>query len=146
MVAPHDAEINLDAYARITIALGRAGPARRGVLAAHGLDEDRWQQIDDAWQARLSDAMDQGTDEVPVAPFLEQFARAMDRAHSDDSQVMSLERFVQATRIVRLGGDVAKGLESVGLTVDAYLQANRHWMQRMAQDDDLAASFQRALA
>lgn len=146
MVAPHDAEINLDAYARIMVALGRAGTARAQVLAAHGLEEDRWQAIDDAWQARLSEAIDEGTEEVPVPPFIEQFARAMDQRQSDDSQVMSLERFVEATRVVSRGGDVTKSLEAVGLTVDAYLQANRHWMQRMAQDDDLAATFRQKLA
>jgi hypothetical protein len=145
MVAPHEAEINLDAYARLTVALGRAGAGRDGVLAAHGLDEDRWQQIEDSWHARLSDAMDQTSDEVPVPPLLDQFARAMDRAQSDDSQVMSLERFAEATRAVRRGGDVGKALERLGLTVDAYLQANHHFMQRMTKDEDLAAAFRRAV-
>jgi hypothetical protein len=145
MVAPHEAEINLDAYARITVALRRAGLARDPALAAYGLDEARWQAIDDVWQARLSAAIEEGTDDVPVSPFLEQFARAMDRAESDDSQVMSFERFVEATRIVRRGGDVGRGLERLGVTVDSYLQANRHFMQRMAKDDELAASLRRAL-
>jgi hypothetical protein len=145
MVAPHDAEINLDTYARISVALGRAGEARDAVLSAHGLDEAAWQAIDDAWQARLSEAMDQVSDEIPVPPFIDQFSRAFDRAQSDDSQVMNLERYIEATRIVRKGGDPTKGLERMGLTVDAYLQANRHYMQRMAQDEELAAAFQSAL-
>ena len=145
MVAPHDAEINLDAYARLTVALSRAGEARDGVLTAHGLDEDRWQAIDDVWQARISRAMDEGTDEQPVAPFLEQFAKAMDRAQSDDTQVITFERFVEATRAMSLGGDVAKSLGALGVTVDQYVQANRYWVKRMATDDELASAFQRAL-
>ena len=145
MVAPHEAEINLDAYARLTVALARAGSKRDAVLALHGLDENRWQAIDDLWQARLSDALEAGTDEVPVQPFLEQFSRAMDRAQSDDSQVMSLERFADATRAVSRGGDVSKALEHLGLTPDDYLHANHYWMQRMAQDDELAETFRRAL-
>jgi hypothetical protein len=145
MVAPHETEINLDAYARLTVALGRAGDKRDAVLAAHGLDETRWQAIDDAWQMRLSEAMDQISDEVPVPPFLEQFSHAMDRAQSDDTQVMTLERFVEATRVVRRGGDVGRGLERLGLTMDEYLHANRHWMQEMAKDDELAVSFRQAL-
>lgn len=40
MVAPHEAEINLDAYARLLVALSRAGERRATVLAAHSLDED----------------------------------------------------------------------------------------------------------
>jgi hypothetical protein len=145
MVAPHDAEINLDAYARLTVALSRAGEARDTVLATHGLDEDRWQAIDDVWQARIAEAMDEGTDEQPVSPFVEEFAKAMDRAQSDDSQVLTFERYVQATRAMSRGGDVAKSLGALGVTVDAYVQANRYWVRRMATDDELAGAFQRAL-
>jgi hypothetical protein len=145
MVAPHEAEINLDAYARLTVALARAGSKRDAVLGLHGLDENRWQAIDDLWQARLSDALEAGTEEVPIQPFVEQFSRAMDRAQSDDSQVMSLERFADATREVSRGGDVSKALERLGLTPDDYLHANHYWMQRMAQDDELAETFRRAL-
>jgi len=146
MVAPHEAEINLDAYARLLVALNRAGVEQRDrVLASHGLDEARWQTIDDAWQERLSQAMDEGTDEVPVSPFLDAFSRAMERAESDDSQVMSLARFVEATRAVQAGGEIAKSLAVLGLTPDEYLRANRHWMRLMAQDDELSAAFQRAL-
>jgi hypothetical protein len=145
MVAPHEAEINLDAYARLTVALARAGTKRADVLAAHQLDEKRWQSIDGLWQAKLSDAMDAGTDEVPIPPFLEQYSRAIDRAQSDDSQVISLERFAEATRAIRGGGDITKALERLGLTPDDYLHANHYWMQRMAQDDELAETFRRAL-
>ena len=145
MVAPHETEINLDAYARLFVALSRAGTRRDEVLATHGLDETRWQAIDDGWQARLSDAVDQGTDEVPVAPFLAEFSRAMDRAQSDDSQPISFEKYVEATRIVRLGGDVTRTLRQLGLTAEEYVRGNRFWMQRMAKDDELSARFQRAL-
>jgi len=145
MVAPHEAEINLDAYARLTVALARAGAKRDAVLAAHGLDESCWQDIDGLWQARLSDAMDASTDEVPILPFLENFSHAMRRAQNDDSQVMTLERFAEATRAVRRGETVAQNLERLGLTPDDYLHANHYWMQRMAQDEDLAEAFRRAL-
>ena len=145
MVAPHEAEINLDAYARLTVALARAGAKRADVLAAHHLDERRWQDIDGLWQARLSDAMEAGTDEVPIPPFLEQYSRAMDRAQSDDSLVISLERFAEATKTVRHGGDVTTALERLNLTYDDYLRANHYWMQRMAQDEELAETFRRAL-
>jgi hypothetical protein len=145
MVAPHEAEINLDAYARLTVALARAGVKRADVLAAHHLDESRWESIDGLWQARLSDAMDAGTDAVPIPPFLEQYSRAMDRAQSDDSLVIPLERFADATRAVRQGGDVTLALERLGVTYDDYLRANHYWMQRMAVDEELEETFRRAL-
>ncbi len=146
MVAPHEAEINLDAYARLTVALMRAGDRREAVLAAHGLDEERWQAIDGLWQARLADAMEQGTDEVPVPPFLQDFSRALDRAQSDDSQIMSLERFAAATRAVDGAADILQALERLGLTLDDFMHASHYWVQRMAKDEELAEIFRRAVA
>jgi hypothetical protein len=145
MVAPHEAEINLDAYARLTVALARAGEGRAAVLAAHGLDEVRWQAIDDLWQARLSDAMDQGTDEVPVSPFLEAFSHAMDRAQRDDSPVMTLERFAEATRAIGREGEVTQTLRRLHVTPDEYLRANAYWTRRMTEDEELAEAFRRAV-
>jgi len=145
MAAPHECEIDLDAYARLTVALARAGAGREAVLEAHGLDETRWQAIDDLWQQRLSEAVDAVSDEQPVPPFLEQYSYAMDRAQADEPEPMTLDRFVAATRIARAGGDVAKALERIGITMGDYLRANRHFMQRMAKDEELADRFQRAL-
>jgi hypothetical protein len=145
MVAPHESEINLDAYARLTVALARAGEDRPSVLAAHGLDEERWQAIDDRWQARLSDAMDQGTDEEPVAPLLQEFSRAMDRAQSDDAPVVSLERLAEATRVLNEAADIPEALKRLGLTLDDFMRAHRYWLQRMAKDEDLAEAFRRAV-
>jgi hypothetical protein len=146
MVAPHEAEINLDAYARLTVALARAGEHRGAVLAEHGLDEARWAAIDDMWQARLSEAMDQGTEEMPVPPFLQEFSHAMERAQTETVEPMPLQRFAEATRAVRRGGEVVKSLERLGLTPDDYLRANHYWTRRMVEDEQLAEAFRRALS
>jgi hypothetical protein len=149
MVASHDAEINLDAYARLAVALSRvagvAGPRRGELLATHGLDEARWQAIDDAWQTRLSEALDAMGDEATVPPLVEAYSRAMERAQTADSQLMAFERFVQATRAARAGGDLGKNLERLGVTVDDYLRANRHYTLAMTGDDALAERFRKAL-
>ncbi len=147
MVTPHEAEINLDAYGRIVVALARAGVRRGAVLEAHGLCEARWQAIDDAWQARLSDAMEetdaQVSDAVPA--LLADYARAIERAHSDDSQVMAFERFLEATRAARAGGELGKTLGRLGFSVDDYLRASRHYTRAMTEDGALAERFRRAL-
>jgi len=144
MVTPHEAEINLDAYARLAVALSRAGARRDAVLAAHRLDETRWQAIDDLWQARLSDALDEVDDEG-VPAFVAEFERAMERARSDDVQVMPFERFVEATRAARAGGELGRTLARLGVAIDDYLRANRHYTQAMTEDDALAERFRRAL-
>jgi hypothetical protein len=145
MVASHDAEINLDAYARLTVALGRAGARRDEALAAHGLDEARWQAIDDAWQARLSEALEIVGDDATVPPLIDAYSRAMERAQSAESSIMTFERFVQATRAARSGGELAKSLERLGVTIDDYLRANRHYTLAMTEDDALAERFRRSL-
>jgi hypothetical protein len=144
MVAPHEAEINLDAYARLTVALSKAGERRAAVLAAHGLDEDRWQAIDGQWHARISAAMDEGTEEAPIPPFLQEFSRAMSEAQRDDSPPISLERFAVATRAVGEASDMAEALARLGLTLDDYMHATRYWVERIAKDEGLAETFRRA--
>jgi hypothetical protein len=148
VTTPHETESDLDAYARLSAVLGRAGVRRDEVLRAHGLDETRWQDIDDLWQARLSDAVDAATetDEGGVPAFLAEYARAMERAQSDDSQVMGFERFVEATRAARAGGpEFTRVLERLGVVVDDYLRASRHYTQAMTADDSLAERFRTAL-
>jgi hypothetical protein len=145
MVASHDAEINLDAYARLTVVLARAGAGRDAALAAHGLDEARWQAIDDAWQARLSEALEDIGDDATVPPLVDAYSRAMERAQSAESEIMTFERFLQATRAARAGGELAKSLERLGVTIDDYLRANRHYTLAMTEDDALAERFRRGL-
>lgn len=146
MVTPHEAEINLDAYARLAVGLGCAGSRRDALLASHGLDESRWQAIDDLWQTRLSDALDAiEDDEATVPPLVAAYARAMECAQSGESQVMAFARFVEATRVARAGGELGNALERLGVTIDDYLRANRHYTQAMMEDDALAERFRRAL-
>ena len=127
-----------------SLALGTADN-REALLAAHGLDEDRWQAIDDAWQARLSAATDAITDEEPIPPFLAEYSAAMERARDREPEPMSFDRYIEATLRMRRGGDIVQELKQIGLTTDEYLRANRYWIQRMAKDGELSARFQAAL-
>jgi hypothetical protein len=145
MVTPHEAEINLDAYARLVVGLGRAGARRDAFLASHGLDEARWQAIDDGWQARLSESLDATGDAATVPPFVDAYARAMERAQCGESQIMTFERFVQATRAAQQGGELGKNLERLGVGIDDYLRASRHYTLAMTEDDALAETFRRWL-
>ena len=142
MVAPHESEINLDAYARLFVALDGAGPRRDEVLAANGLEEDRWQAIDDAWQARLSAAMDAVTDQDPVPAFIDEYSRAMERARLAGPQPVPFEVYVAATRALRTSADPTVALQQLGMTLADYARANAYWLRRMIDDDDLAQRFQ----
>jgi hypothetical protein len=88
--------------------------------------------------------MDEGTEEAPIPPFLQEFSRAMSEAQRDDSPPISLERFAVATRAVGEASDMAEALARLGLTLDDYMHATRYWVERIAKDEGLAETFRRA--
>jgi hypothetical protein len=137
--------VSLDEYVRITLALAGAGSQRAELLAKAGLTEDEWQAIDDAWQQRIDEATDAIDDSGGFPPLLAEYALAMDRAQTDQGSALPFERFVQATLALRAAGDVAGVLRRLGLTMDEYMRASRHWTKRMIGDEELARAFRRAL-
>jgi len=141
-----DLRTDLEAYVALAVELADPRGDRSATLAARGLDEDAWEEIDDAWQARLSEAEAEGAagDDIPplVAAHAEAFARAQ-RARV--REVLPFERFVVAARELRRGGDLASTLRRLDLTLDTYLAAQAHWTARMLEDEDLAARFERAM-
>jgi hypothetical protein len=140
-------EDDLEAYASLAAELSDPRVDRAAALAARGLDEDRWDAIDDAWQARLSEADAAGAEEDDGVPALvvahaEAFARAQ-RARVQD--VLPFERFVEAARAFTRGEDLAAALKRLELTLDAYLRAQAHWTAEMIADDALAERFRQAI-
>jgi hypothetical protein len=136
-----DPDHDVRAYAAIAGELGGGGRPRAAVLADHGLDEASWTALDDAWQARLSAAIDQADDGVPplVAAYTEALTQALQRG---EPGVLSLERYAETTRALeRSGGDVAAALSKQGVTLAQFLKANAHWARRMVEDPAVAQRF-----
>ncbi|WP_437681539.1 hypothetical protein [Sorangium sp. So ce131] len=137
---------DVEAFATLAAQLADPSADRAALLAAHGLDEDGWEALDDAWQARLSEA-DEGDDEeagVPplVVAFAEAFARAQRaRARSE----LSFERFLEAARAMRRGTDMATVLSRLDMTLEDYLSAQQRWTAAMLEDEELLSRFQRAM-
>jgi hypothetical protein len=65
-----DLSNDLEAYAALAVALADPRGDRAALLAAHGLDEEAWEAIDDAWQARVSEAGAEGDLAEGVPPFI----------------------------------------------------------------------------
>jgi hypothetical protein len=139
-----DLSRDVEAYAALAAALTAPGAARAALLAAHGLDEDGWEALDDAWQARFSEAEDD--DALGVPALLGAYAEAFSRAQLGLSPgLLSFERFLEAAREMRRGNDMATVLKRLDLTLESYLQAQAHWTARMLHDEELAAKFQRVM-
>ncbi|WP_437663367.1 hypothetical protein [Sorangium sp. So ce1182] len=136
-------DLDIEAYAQVMAELSAAGPARAEVLARRGLDEDRWEAIDTAWQARISAAIDEAED--GISPLLSAYAAAYEAAQSARSPPISLEQFAQATRLMQASGDVQAALARAGVTMADYVQGSQHWSRRIVEDPELERRFEAAL-
>ncbi len=137
-------DLDVTAYGALAAVLADPECPREQVLAAHGLDEATWAEIDDRWQARLSAAMDEECDGIPplVAAHADAFAAAQ---RATAVQALPLERFAEATREIQRRGDPTAALARLGIPLAAYLQANAYWTRRVVEDRALAEQFRRAL-
>ena len=136
---------DIEAYAELSAALVGPSVDRAALLAAHGLDEARWEALDDAWQARLAAEDDAAVEGMPplLAAYAEAFARAQ-RARIQGT-VLTFDRFVEVVRALRHGGDAAATLQRLGVTFASYLASQQHWMTRMMEDEALAERFRRLM-
>ncbi|MGK3982427.1 hypothetical protein WME99_05285 [Sorangium sp. So ce136] len=137
---------DVEVYATLAAQLADPSADRAALLAAHGLDEERWEALDDAWQARLSEADDEDGEDVGVPPlvaaYAETFARAQRaRARSE----LTFDRFLEAARAMKRGTDMATVLSRLDLTLEDYLSAQQRWTAAMLEDEELMARFQRAM-
>jgi hypothetical protein len=144
----HDADSEIDVYVKIAVEVAEGGADREAVLAGHGLSSERWDTIDDAWQARLSEASDRAGDDDGLPPLLAAYADAMARAQkarAEDYGVVALERFAQAMLLLQRGGDTAGVLKKVGLTIQEFLRASQYWTRRIVSDPEIAERFQKTV-
>ena len=139
-----DLSSDIEVYAALSAALADPAADRAALLAAHGLDEDTWDALDDAWQARLSAAEEGEGEGVPplVAAHAEAFARAQ-RARA--GAPLSFERFVEIARAMQRGSELATLLGRLGVSLDDFLTAQRTWTEAMIGDEGLAERFRRAM-
>lgn len=135
---------DLDSYARLRARLALDGAERDKLLAEHGLDEDSWDRIDEAWQEQLAQDLEVEGDDVPesIARYSERFAEVQREA---PGRVLPLELFAECTRAVQTSHDPTRSLKKLGVTLAEFLKANQHWSPRITSDAVVARRFKRAL-
>lgn len=137
---------DVEAFAMLAAQLSDPSADRAAILAEHGLDEERWEALDDAWQARFSEAEDDDSEEVGVPPLVASYAEAFARAQRARARsALSFERFLEAARAMKRGTDMATVLSRLDLTLEDYLSAQQRWTAAMLEDEELMARFQRAM-
>lgn len=136
----------IEDYAELCAELADPACDRGALLAAHGLDEASFAEIDRACQDALSRAMEGDDDGVPklLAAYAEAFARARARL-AKDAGLITIERFGDATREISRRGDPMPTLSRLGISLPDFLRANEHWTRRMLEDPALLARFRARL-
>jgi len=132
------------AYATLAARLAQAGEDREAVLAAHGLDEESWEAIDDAWQERLAEDEDEDQNGVPVlvAAYAEAFAAAQRGGAKEE---LPFERYVEVASAMKRGGDLANVLGRFRISLPDFLRAHQHWTAQMLEDEELARRFRKSI-
>jgi len=139
---------DVEAFATLAEELSHPGTDRAAALSSHGLDEDAWNALDDAWQDRLwpdeDDADDDASVHLPavLVAYSEAFARAQ---QARGGGLLAFDRFVEVARALKRGTDLRTVLSRLGVTLEGYLAAHKHWTAKMIADETLAAQFRRGI-
>ena len=132
-------------YARVMAELASAGDTRDEVLARNGLNEARWEAVDTHWQAQLSEAMDQDSDDDSVPEILATYTAAYEAAQRAIASPISLDQFAMVTRLLDASGDIRASLGKVGVTLADYVRGSEHWTRQLAGDPELERRFHEVL-
>ncbi|APR75209.1 Hypothetical protein A7982_00555 [Minicystis rosea] len=133
-------------YATLSATLAEPSCDRAAVLTTHGLDETSYAALDRHFQDRMSRAMDEEHDGVP--PIIVAYAEAFERARAAlrrEHDIISIERYADATREIQRRGDPLPALARVGISLEQFIRANEHWTRRMLEDPALLTRFRERL-
>lgn len=142
---PPDGEgLDLEAYAVLQLRL--AAEDREVVLREHGLTEASFDALDERVQAALSAALDDPSLDadgpgVTVPPIVARYDAALRKASEGLEPPLTLERFAEATVVLRAATDPMKALASKGITFGDYQRSTAVWAARLSKDDVLARRF-----
>lgn len=143
-----DLTTDVRAYAVLAVELAQPDADRDAILARHGLDEEAWDALDDAWQSRLSDAVEAMGEADDVPPLVQQHAEAFAKAQAERVSVgapLAFERFIEITLDIQRGKDVEHAMKRNGTTLHDYLRAQQHWLKQMMDDGALQQRFHKAM-
>lgn len=132
--------LSLAEYAEITAELSLASERTSVILTSHSLDEPRWEAFEQAWEARLSEALDtESADNAPpllVTDYSDAFQRALAR-HA--GAPLDFERFLALLGELRRGQPLPGALARARVTLACFLSAQSYWTREATNDATLAA-------
>lgn len=139
-------DVDLAAFTRLAAALAEPDADRRALLAEHDLDEAGYDALDAAWAEALARAEDAHGDREGVPPLVLAHAQGFAAAQRAlAGELLSFERYLEITRALRRGRDIATVLERFSVSLSTYLQSHQEWTIKLAGDAELAEAFRRAI-
>ena len=139
-------DVDVVAYAKLAAALSRPDADREALLAEHGLDEESWQLVEDVWSERFTRAEEAHDDQDGVPPLVLAHANAFAAAQREQAgALLAFDRYVEVTRALQRGHDIATVLERFAIDLATYLASHQHWTVKLATDPALAQAFRRGM-
>lgn len=141
---PGEDPLDIEAYAVLQLRL--AAEDREAVLREHGLSEEAFDALDARAQAALSAALDDPSLDVEgpgvtLPPIVARYDAALRKASEGLEPPLTLERFAEATVLLRSATDPIKALAARGMGFPEYQRSSAIWAARLSKDDVLARRF-----
>jgi len=132
-------------YARIAAELAEGKEPRGSTLDRHGLDEDGWALEERAWLDRMASAAMNG-DASPTVEYGDRFVAEQDALARPEEAKTTLEDYAALRAAMEKTGDPPALLARRSLTLPEWMRLDRRWTRRAADDPEVAARLDRALA
>jgi hypothetical protein len=133
---------DLVAFAAMGARLATATEPRATTLERAGLDEARWLAIEKTWMLRVATALMQ-QDPTLSQDYDSAFAAAQAELASEPER--SIEEYAALVAAIEAGREPADVLAEAKLSTLAFGRLQRHWVPRLASDEELARRYRAAL-
>jgi hypothetical protein len=132
--------LSLSEYAEINAELSLAPQHSTAILANHLLNEPRWEAFDEAWEAKLSEALDTQSQEDAPPLLVTDYSEAFQRARARHAGApLEFERFLALLGELRRGNSRPRALAQARVTLAQFLAAQSYWTRESMNDPALAA-------
>jgi len=142
---PAEPTLALGDYARIAAELAEGREPRQTTLDRHGLDENGWALEERAWLDRMAGAAMSG-DASPAVEYGERFVLEQDALAGPEEEQATLEDYARLRAAMERTGDPTQLLQRRSMTLPRWMRLDRRWTRRAAQEPNVAARLEQALA
>jgi hypothetical protein len=130
---------DLQRYVDLSAKLAERVAPREELLAAAGIGDSQWSQIERTWMLRIATALLQG-DQSLALEYDRLYVGAQDALGAGE-EPMPIETYAEIVAEIESGGDPAEVYAAHGVSLACAARQQRAWTKRLAEDIDLTDRF-----